>query len=175
MATTIDQLALMTATVVDGDLLVLRDVSVTGNNKDVKLTIGKLKLDVINAVTLTGDQTVGGNKTLTGTTIFNGNVGIGTNIPAGKFHVFDTDGGTLVVIKSNVSGVNQEVLPTGAVKKAALIRYITSQGYHGSHALIPSSIFYAGDLAVQCDSGGRVTVYSPSTIIGVVMLDLCYL
>ena len=65
MATTIDQLALMADTVVDGDLLVLRDVSVTGNNKDLKLTIGKLKSDVIGAtsVLLTGDQTVAGVKT----------------------------------------------------------------------------------------------------------------
>ena len=97
MATTIDQLALMTATVVDGDLLVLRDVSVTGNNKDVKLTIGKLKLDVINAVTLTGDQTVAGVKAWVNIARFNSGLVAGTDAASFGVNINgpDTQGRTL--------------------------------------------------------------------------------
>ena len=129
MATTIDQLALMTDTVVDGDLLVLRDVSVTGNNKDVKLTIGKLKSDVIGAtsVLLTGDQTVGGNKTLTGTTIFNGNVGIGTTVASARHHVV---GSNTALPVSIVQGTISQAAPLQEWRNgvSGVVGQITSNG-----------------------------------------------
>jgi len=56
---TINQLATMSDTVADGDLLALRDVSVSGNNKDVGLTITKLRADAFlgRANTWTAAQT----------------------------------------------------------------------------------------------------------------------
>ena len=111
------------------DEIVVHNNSKAVGTRDERLTFAKLLTDIFDGlyVALTGDQTVGGNNTLTGTTIFNGNVGIGTTVASARHHVV---GSNTALPVSIVQGTISQAAPLQEWRNgvSGVVGQITSNG-----------------------------------------------
>lgn len=131
--------------------IVARDASGNFTANTITASLAGNANTVTNGVYTTGDQTIGGIKTFSANSVFNGNVGIGITVPTSKLHVVGTVQVTEELQAKVINTTNGIMVNSRAISESYTIAAT-------NNAMSTGPIEIASGVTVTVSSGARWVV-----------------